>query len=87
MGSLPQFNSTPGFWDLPCDKIVDKGRRKPLLPLIRQLANERASTVFDAAILLSDDIDKIADFLLGVDPLAPTKGLAWRERKLEQLKA
>lgn len=76
------FNSTPGFWDLPCDEVVNAKRRKPLHPLIKQLANERAATVFDDALFLNEDIDAIATFLLGV-PAAPTIG---DERRANYLK-
>ena len=58
------FNSTPGFWDLPCDQVVDRTQRKPLLPLLRQLAGERAATVFDEAVCITDDPAAIVSFLL-----------------------
>ncbi len=72
------FNSTPGFWDLPYDQVVDKGRKKPLLPLLRQLAGERAATVFDEAVRITDDPAAIVSFLLEFGEPPATKAAMWR---------
>ena len=72
------FNSTPGFWDLPSDQVVDKGRKKPLLPLLRQLAGERAATVFDEAVRITDDPAAIVSFLLEFGEPPATKAALWR---------
>lgn len=77
------FNSTPGFWDLPCDQVVDKTRRKPLLPLLKQLAGERAATVFDSALLITDDPAAIVSFLLQFGEQPATKAALWRAAVLE----
>ncbi|KQS63533.1 hypothetical protein ASG32_31305 [Methylobacterium sp. Leaf361] len=72
------FNSTPGFWDLPCNQVVDMGRKKPLLPLLRQLAGERAATVFDEAVRITDDPATIVSFLLEFGEPPSTKAALWR---------
>lgn len=58
------FNSTPGFWNLPCDRVVDATRKKPVHQLLSQLAAERKASAFAAAVLLSDDPDEIVHFLI-----------------------
>ncbi|HEY0111675.1 MAG TPA: hypothetical protein VGB59_00840 [Allosphingosinicella sp.] len=80
------FNSTPGFWNLPCDQVVDPARKKPVHQLLSQLAGERAASAFDSAVLLEEDPAKIVQFLTRTAPLraggeaeaGPTKGELWQ---------
>jgi predicted Rossmann-fold nucleotide-binding protein len=62
------FNSN-GYWDRPCDTVSSPGdrpmdKRKPLLPLIRQLAAEKA---FTQALLVTSDPDEVVRFILAAD--------------------
>lgn len=74
------------FWSRPESAGPDPvGRRKPLRPLLMALAGERPATDWTSAVLFSDDVEKVADLLLGggtMKMMAPgqTLGEIWRAR-------
>jgi len=68
------FFNTNGYWERPCNQLSqpgDKDRRKPLMPLVRQLAIEKN---FTASVLVSDHPQEAIDFLLAAAKAAqPSK--------------
>jgi hypothetical protein len=78
------YNSTPGFWDLCCREVVDPKRKKSVLPLLRQLSKERAETVFDQAVFITDNPSEIVRFLTAGPASAlsaeRSRAQAWRSR-------
>lgn len=66
------FYNTNGYWDRACDALSKPGdnpmdKRKPLLPLIWQLAAEKS---FSNAILVTADPDETVKFLLDAAAVA-----------------
>jgi predicted Rossmann-fold nucleotide-binding protein len=74
------------FWSRPENDGPDPiGRTKPLKPLLMALAGEKPKTDWSSAVLITDDVDAIAELILPTAEKAlvaegPTRGEVWRAR-------
>lgn len=72
------------FWSRPEKDGPDPvGRTKPLKPLLMALAGEKPKTDWSSAVLITDDVDAIAELILPKAEKAfvaefPTRGELWR---------
>lgn len=67
------FFNAGGYWDRSCADIpwpTSMDRRKPLLPLVRQLAMEKN---FLSSILVTTDPARVVEFLMAFQPPTPVK--------------
>ncbi|ESQ90227.1 hypothetical protein ABAC460_10790 [Asticcacaulis sp. AC460] len=67
--ATPMIFFNGDYWDRPCDALSTSDdrpmdKRKPLLPLIRQLAAERA---FSHALLVTSDLEAVVRFIVEAD--------------------
>ena len=68
------------FWTRAVADGPDRvGRTKPLAPLLEALAGEREATDFSDSVLISDDMDAIAELILRQGP-KPTRADIWTAR-------
>jgi len=70
------FYNTNGYWDRPCDTLSKPGdtpmdKRKPLLPLVKQLAAEKS--FLDAILVTTDPAEAVAFIVAAAAKAAPTK--------------
>jgi predicted Rossmann-fold nucleotide-binding protein len=72
------------FWDLPIGDVPDRaGRRKPLAPLLKELAQERGPpAAFGSVVLRTDDPDEIVAMLekAAAEQAAPRRADLWKRR-------